>query len=82
MDDLIIITQGIDKMNEVKRSLMAQFKMKDLGKIHYCLGISIEYDYSNKCIWMHQKQYILAMIKKFGLTQAKTVSPLLMSLYS
>ena len=53
MDDLIIITKGLDKMKEVKESLMAQFKMKDLGKIHYCLGISIEYDDSNKCIWMH-----------------------------
>ena len=74
VDDLIIITQGPDKMKEVKESLMAHFKMKDSGKIHYCFGISIEYDDSNKCIWMHQKQYILSMIKKFGLAQAKTVA--------
>ena len=35
---LIIFTQGIDKMNEVKRSLMAQFKMKDLGKDSLLFG--------------------------------------------
>lgn len=74
VDDLIIIAKDLDQMNEVKRNLTTQFKMKDLGKIHYCLGIRIEYDENNKCIWIHQKQYILAIINKFGLSQAKTVA--------
>ena len=35
---------------------------------------SIDFDEANKCFWLHQKLYILAMLEKFGLSQAKTVS--------
>lgn len=74
VDDLIIIMKTPEKMDEVKKTLASQFKMKDLGKIHYCLGISIEHDESLRCVWMHQKQCILTMIDKCGLSQAKTVA--------
>ena len=60
----------------MKKSLATQFKMKDMGKLHYCLGVSIMQDENRKCVWMHQKQYILTMLDKFGLTEAKTVSTL------
>jgi hypothetical protein len=42
VDDWIIITKTPEKMEEVKASLAARFKMKDLGKLHYRLGITIE----------------------------------------
>lgn len=50
VDDLIILTKTPKKMDEVKRSLTSQFKMKDLGKLHYCLGINIEQDEKRKCL--------------------------------
>ena len=43
VDDLIIITKTPEKM-KIKESLAEHFKMKDLGKLHYCLGISIQHD--------------------------------------
>ena len=61
-------------MQEVKQQLQSQFKMKDLGKLHYCLGIMISDDQTNKVIEMHQKQYILLMLEKYGLLDAKSVS--------
>ena len=45
--------------------------MKDLGKLHYCLGITIEYDKKKKCLWMHQRQYIHSLLERYGLSQAK-----------
>ena len=48
-------------------NLLARFKMKDMGRLHYCLGVNIEQDESNKCLWIHQKQYILKLIDKYGL---------------
>lgn len=44
------------------------------SKLHYCLGTSIEQDKQHKCLWMHQKQYIQNLFKKYGLSKAKTVS--------
>lgn len=71
VDDLIILTKTSEQMVELKRCLTAQYKMKDLGELHYCLGISIECDEERKCVCLHQKQYILTMLEKYGLSEAK-----------
>ena len=44
VDDSIIITNAAEQMEEVKKSLTSQFKMKGLGKLHYCLGLTIQKD--------------------------------------
>ena len=50
VDDLILSTKTSQEMQEAKESLQARFKMKDMGKLHYCLGISIEQDEDEKCV--------------------------------
>ena len=74
VDDLIIITKTSEQMEEVKKTLTSQFKMKDLGKLHYCLGITIEQDEKTKSLYLHQRQYIQGILEKYGLLQAKTVA--------
>ena len=74
VDDLILITKPEDVMQKLKKDLATSFKMKDLGKLHYCLGVCIEQDEDQKCLWLHQKQYLLDLIVKHGLTEANTVS--------
>ena len=44
VDDLIVIAKTALQMQQVKESLTAQFKMKDMGQLNYCLGITIEQD--------------------------------------
>ena len=58
-------------MKKIKDSLAAHFKMKDLGKLHYFLGISIEHDKDGGYLWMHQRQYIQSLLERYGLSQAK-----------
>ena len=41
VDDLIIIIKTPEKMRWIKNNLATRFKMKDLGKLHYCLGITM-----------------------------------------
>ena len=75
VDDLIVLTKALERMNGTKKSLAEQFKMKDLGEIHYyCLGINIQRNEDKKCFIMHQKQYILAVVEKYGLSEANTVA--------
>ena len=45
-----------------------------MGKLHYCLGITIRQDDTEKKIEIQQKQYILRMLEKYGLQDAKPVS--------
>ena len=37
-------------MQQFKNDLSCPFKTKDLGKLHYCLGISVNLDESTKTI--------------------------------
>jgi len=71
VDDLIILTSTQEEMNRVKESLEKKFRMKDMGQLHYCLGVSVVQDKANHCIWMHQKQYILSMLRRYGMIDAK-----------
>ncbi len=74
MDDLILIAETQKEMQDVKKCLADRFKMKDMGELHYCLGVSVEQDDEHKCLVLHQKQYILNMLKRYGLTEANSVS--------
>ena len=71
VDDLII-TETPEEMETIKGSLESKFKVKDMGRLHYSLGISIIKDDDNECIWLHQKQHILNMLKRYGTTEANT----------
>ena len=45
VDDLILISETSEEMKTLKESLANKFKMKDLGEIHYCLGINISVEF-------------------------------------
>lgn len=58
----------------MKELLSSQFQIKNMGELHYCLGITIEQDKAEKLIHLHQKQYLRKMLRKFKLEDAKPVS--------
>ncbi len=72
VDDLILITKTAEEMSDMKSILASRFKMTDMGELHYCLGVTIER--SVDCLWLHQKQYISSMLKKYGMSEAAMVS--------
>ena len=49
VDDLILSTSTVEEKQEVKESSMARFKMKDMGKLHYCLGVSNKMKIRSTC---------------------------------
>ena len=72
VDDLIVLSDTEQAMTTVKQDLASRFKMKDLGKLHYCLGINIDQD--KKTIKLHQQHYILQILKRFGMENSNPVS--------
>ena len=44
VDDLIIIARDLKTMKPINEDLAMCFKMKNLGKLHYCLGTTMEYN--------------------------------------
>ena len=71
VDDLIVIASTAGDIAHVKEILAAKFKMKDMGILHYCLGITNDHNDSQQCLWLHQKQYISNILMKYKITEPK-----------
>ena len=74
VDDLMIPAKNILEMQRLKDSLKLQFKMKDMGELHYYVRVCIVQDKERKQVYRHQGQYIEKMLKKFGKAEATSVS--------
>eukprot|EP00794_Sanderia_malayensis_P014480 gene14480-15982_t len=72
IDDLLLITENSKTMDELKSMLMKHFVMKDMGPLHYILGIGCIQEESR--IGLTQNAYIEKLVDKYGLTEAKPVS--------
>ncbi|KAJ9552295.1 hypothetical protein OSB04_016340 [Centaurea solstitialis] len=71
VDDLNII--GTHKeINEVIMLLKGEFKMKDLGKTKYCLGLQIEHMHNG--ILVHQSNYVEKVLKRFNMDKSNPLS--------
>ena len=72
VNDLVITGTDLDEISRVKSQLAASFDMKDLGDLHYFLGIEVIR--TPKCILINQRHYVLSILFKFGMTECKYVS--------
>ena len=78
MDDLFLI--GEEKfILDSKRNLTAEFKMNDLGTMHYFLGLEVWQKLSE--IMMNQGKYVVEILKRFGMMDCKPMTtPMTMNL--
>ena len=72
VDYLIVTRSNKDEIVHVKKVLGAEFDMKNLGELKYFLGI--EMVQMPQVIWMLQRQYVLDMLKKYGMTACNHVA--------
>jgi len=72
VDDLVVMSSSFVRLSATKKALSGRFKMKDTGPLHYCLGVSVVQNEDGA--WTHQKPYILQMLRKLDLMDAKPVS--------
>jgi hypothetical protein len=71
VDDLIIIGDNDVDIFDLKKLLKQKFEMKDLGELHYFLGIEvIQFP---KGIWLLQRQYALNKLSEYGMTRCKPI---------
>ncbi|OUC41357.1 integrase core domain protein [Trichinella nativa] len=73
VDDLLILSNNESSKNELKMALCERFKMKDLGKAHWCLGIRIMQDVENGTLSIDQEQYIEELLHRFRMSDCKGV---------
>ena len=69
MDDTIITSNKSNFVTSIIKLLGMEFDFKDLGLLHYFLGLQI--DYTSSGLFVHQTKYATNLIRKFGMTDCK-----------
>ena len=74
VDDILLAGKDKRKMNEIKQTLSSQFEVKDMGELHYFLGVKVIQNHEERSIWIGQPTYTSSIIEHFGLKEAKSVA--------
>nr|KYP61818.1 Retrovirus-related Pol polyprotein from transposon TNT 1-94 [Cajanus cajan]KYP63036.1 Retrovirus-related Pol polyprotein from transposon TNT 1-94 [Cajanus cajan] len=69
VDDLLITGSSLTAIESLKQGLKSEFEMTDLGILSYFLGI--EFAYTEKGIFMHQRKYMSEVLKRFKMLGCK-----------
>ena len=75
VDDIILARKSSTRIQKFVKSLSESFQIKDMGKLHYFLGVKIAYPGSGK-IWIGQPTYTAEVLKRFQMENSQpTVTP-------
>ena len=69
VDDILLAGKSQQKLAQVKTDLGKRFQLKDMGELHYFLGVSVRQRSDE--IRIGQPTYTQAVIKKFGMEHCK-----------
>jgi hypothetical protein len=71
VDDLFLI--GNEKLiTDCKKELASEFEMKDLGQMHYFLGLEVWQNLGEICL--SQGKYVVEILKRFGMMDCKSMT--------
>lgn len=71
VDDFFVFSNDTVETTYLKDVLSSHFKIKDLGELKQCLGMSVKIDKTNGVITLNQKNYIEQLLYKFQMTECK-----------
>ena len=71
VDDVLLASNNLGLLMNVKRMLSQNFDMKDLGEANFVLGIEIHRDRDHKFLGLSQKAYVDCVLERFGMKGCK-----------
>ncbi|OWZ06506.1 LOW QUALITY PROTEIN: Integrase, catalytic core protein [Phytophthora megakarya] len=70
VDDLLLISNSKAGIVEMKVMIVSEFNSKDMGEVHYILGLRIRRDRDARTLSIHQSTYARNTLEKFNLSHA------------
>ena len=70
VDDIIVIGNHYSFVASLIGALSQEFDLKDLGRLHYFLGLQI--DYTPSSLFVHQTKYALDLRHRFHMSYCKS----------
>ena len=72
VDDIILAGTTDERIKEVKDALSRKFEIKDIGRLHYFLGMTIKQTENE--VWIGQPKYTENLLKKLEMQDCRPVS--------
>ncbi|XP_019226912.1 PREDICTED: uncharacterized protein LOC109208282 [Nicotiana attenuata] len=64
VDDVLVASTHLQEIESLKTFLHNTFKIKDLGRLHYFLGLEVQY--TERGVLMSQRKFTMDLLKEFG----------------
>ena len=74
VDDITIARDSRRAVQRFKDQLSSRYGIKDMGNLHWLLGIGIDRDRKNRTISFSQATYIQKIVERFGMEDANLLS--------
>jgi hypothetical protein len=73
VDDMLVASKSMVKINKLKAQLARAFDMKDLGATKQILGMEIHRDRKNGKLWLSQQKYVERILMRFDKNNVKPI---------
>ena len=70
VDDMLIVESSIEEINILKKQLLKQFAIKDLGAVKQILGMRIIRDKANSTLKLSQSEYVKKILSRFNMNRS------------
>ena len=74
VDDLILVSNKLRFLLTTKADLSKSFDMKDLGELHYILGLQVIRDRPCRMLYLNQAKYIRSILQRYGMEDCKSLA--------
>lgn len=74
VDDVLIASTDLIAIERCKRRLATEFRMKDLGPVHYYLGIRVIREPTTGHTYLLQDAYIRSILTEYGMVDCRPVA--------
>ena len=76
VDDMLLVSNNMDMIKEVKQQLSSKFDVKYIRPTHFILGMEIKRDRASKKLWLSHQKYVEGILKRFNMQDCRPVKSL------
>jgi hypothetical protein len=73
VDDLILVCNDQNKLLQIKEKLNQKFEMKNLGELHFFLGMKVKRNHDERLLRINQIKYLTKILKHFRMEECKPI---------
>ena len=74
VDDLLLFSDSLKAIKNVKFELNKRFEMTDLGEARWILGMEVKRDRKKRTLNISQRQYVMDILERHGMADCRSVS--------